>query len=70
MIKLGKKENPATERKDPNIARLENTLAEQVGSPVNVDYDESGRGALRIQFQNLEILDGILQRLGVGEKSY
>ncbi len=68
LIKLGKKENPVTARKDPNIARLENTLAEQVGSPVAVDYDESGRGALRIQFQNLEILEGILQRLGIGEK--
>jgi ParB family chromosome partitioning protein len=68
LIKSGKKENPAATRKDPNIAQLENTLAEQVGSPVAVDYDENGRGALRIQFQNLEILQGILHRFGVKEK--
>ena len=65
LIRQEKTPGAATTRKDPNIASLENSIAEQVGSPVAVDYDENGRGALRIQFQNLEILQGILQRLGM-----
>lgn len=68
LIKQGKVEATPTARKDPNIVHLESTLAEQVGSPVAVDYNENGRGALHIQFQNFEILQGILQRLGLEEK--
>lgn len=68
LIRLGKAETTIAPRKDPHLTRLENSLAEQVGSPVAVDCDENGRGALRIQFQNLEILQGILQRLGIEEK--
>ena len=57
-------------QKDPNINHLENTLAEQIGSPVSVDYDEQGKGALRIQFQNLDILQGIIERFHLeGKKS-
>ncbi len=55
--------------KDPNIAHLENNISEQIGSPVAVEYDEQGRGLLRIQFQNLEILEGILERMGVAPGS-
>ncbi len=65
MIQQEKSQQPTIPRKDPNIARLESTLAEQMGSPVAVEYDENGRGALRIQFQNFDILDGILQHLGL-----
>lgn len=68
LIRLDKSKATAMPPKDPNINHLENTIAEQVGSPVTVDYDANGRGALRIQFQNLEILQGILQRLGVAEE--
>ncbi len=65
LIRQDKSKAAATPPKDPNIAHLENTIAEQVGSPVVVDYDENGKGALRIQFQNLDILQGILHRFGI-----
>jgi ParB family chromosome partitioning protein len=67
LIQADKKPS-ATTRKDPNIVHLESNLAEILGSAVAVDYDENGRGALKIHFQNLEILQGILQRMGVDEK--
>lgn len=68
LIKQGKINTPAATRKDPNIAHLESTLAEQIGSPVSVECDEKGSGALRIQFQNLEILQGILQHFDAKRK--
>lgn len=67
VIQSDKKQS-TTPRKDPNIVHLESNLAEVLGSAVAVDYDENGRGALKIHFQNLEILQGILQRMGVDEK--
>lgn len=65
LIQSDKTKTTVKPRKDPNISYLENTLAEQIGSPVSVEYDENGRGAVRIQFQNLDILQGILERFHV-----
>jgi ParB family chromosome partitioning protein len=50
--------------KDPNVVRLENELMELIGTPVTLSYDVTGRGQLSIAFDNLEILEGILERLG------
>ncbi|HYQ91935.1 MAG TPA: ParB/RepB/Spo0J family partition protein [Candidatus Competibacteraceae bacterium] len=50
--------------KDPNVVRLENELADLIGTPVTLSYDTNGRGQLSIAFDNLEILEGILERLG------
>lgn len=42
--------------------RLENDLAEKLGTKVIVKSDTQGRGTLTIYFHNLEQLDGILER--------
>lgn len=52
------------DRKSPEVVRLEQRLGEQVGSPISITCDQQGRGQLVINFQNLEILQGILERLG------
>lgn len=44
--------------------RLERTLAEQLGYPVELIADERGRGELRLRFHSLEELDGLLERIG------
>lgn len=67
LIQCSKPKPTSHSYKDPNIAYLENTIAEQIGSPVAVDYDENGKGSLRIQFQNLDILQGILQHFHIEE---
>lgn len=42
--------------------RLENDLAEKLGTKVVVKADKKGRGTLSIDFMDLEHLDGILER--------
>ena len=49
---------------DPDHKRLEQKLSELVGAPVRLDSQGDGTGELRIHFHSLEILDGILARLG------
>jgi ParB family transcriptional regulator, chromosome partitioning protein len=50
---------------DPDQLRLEHALAERMGTPVAIRYDPSGRGELTIGFDSLEILDGVLEKLGI-----
>jgi len=55
---------PSPPGKDPNITRLENELSELIGTRVTVNYAEGGRGQLVIDFDDLEIFDGVLARMG------
>ena len=54
---------PPAPAKDPNLVRLENDLAEFFGTRVTLAY-EGGRGQLVIDFVNLEILEGVLEKIG------
>jgi len=57
---------PSLSAKDPDLVRLESELAERLGTRVTLAYGEHGRGQLIIDFDTLEILDGVLERLGYG----
>ena len=46
-----------------NIKALEQSLADYVGSQVKIDYGQSG-GQLKLNFHNLDVLEGILKKLG------
>ena len=56
--------NPAFPAPDPDRVRLETDLAERLGTPVTLDYGADGRGRLIVEFADLEILEGVLERLG------
>ncbi len=56
--KAGKKGETA----DRDLKRLENELAEKLGTAVTLKSDKKGRGSLTIQFHSLEQFDGILAR--------
>jgi len=56
----GAGEHAEPERKDPDIARLENDLAEKLGAKVEVRHTTSGKGRLVISYHSLDELDGIL----------
>jgi len=58
-------ESPAPAAPDPDRARLEADLAEWLGTRVTIDYGADGRGRLVIEFADLEILEGVLERIGV-----
>jgi len=57
---------PAPPAQDPDLARLEIDLAERLGTRVTIGYSEAGRGQLTIDFASLEILEGVLERMGYG----
>jgi ParB family chromosome partitioning protein len=48
------------ERRDPNITRLEQDLADQLGAKVHLQHTAGGRGKLVINSNSLDELDGIL----------
>ena len=48
--------------KDPNIRRMEASLADKLGAPVAIDHGAKG-GKLIIRYHSLEELDGILEHI-------
>ena len=61
---LNSKDKPAVETKaDPDIARLEQRLAERLGSPVQIKHGSKGRGQLVIRYASLDELQGVLAHI-------
>ncbi|TWC39582.1 chromosome segregation DNA-binding protein [Pseudomonas sp. SJZ079] len=61
---LNSKEKPVTETKvDPDISRLEQRLAERLGSPVQIKHGEKGKGQLVIRYNSLDELQGVLAHI-------
>ncbi|MBL8511912.1 MAG: ParB/RepB/Spo0J family partition protein [Betaproteobacteria bacterium] len=56
------KATPTTLTSDADTRRLENELAEKLGTPVTLKANKKGKGTLVIEFLNFEHLDGILER--------
>ena len=50
---------------DPDRARLETELAAWLGTRVTIRYGDGGQGQLIVEFADLEILEGVLERIGV-----
>ncbi len=58
------KENPAEVAKvDPDISRLEQRLAERLGSPVQIKHGQKGKGQLVIRYNSLDELQGVLAHI-------
>jgi ParB family chromosome partitioning protein len=51
------------ERRDPNIAKLEQDLADKLGAKVHFQHATTGRGKLVINYNSLDELDGILAHI-------
>lgn len=49
-----------TSQPDPNILKLEETLASNLGAPVKIHHGKQGKGRLEIRYSSLNELDGIL----------
>jgi ParB family chromosome partitioning protein len=52
-----------TPEKDPDVKRLEQKLADNLGAKVEINYNAKGKGKLVISYTNLDELDGILNRI-------
>lgn len=59
---------PKSEKvKDPDVTALEQRLAEHFAAQVQIDYNKKGKGSLVINYSSLSELDGILDKLQLGE---
>jgi ParB family chromosome partitioning protein len=61
-----KQEGPAKQgalSKDPNTKKLERDLSETLGAEVLIKHNKKGKGSLTINFDNLDILQGLLERI-------
>lgn len=50
-------------KQDKDVQHLQETLAESLGAPVQIQSNKAGAGSLRIRFASLDQLDGIIRRL-------
>jgi len=53
----------AETKSDPDIKRLEQRLAERLGSPVQIKHGEKGKGQLVIRYSSLDELQGVLAHI-------
>jgi len=58
---------PEPKVKDPDVAALELRLSERFAAPVQIAYNKKGKGSLVINYSSLNELDGILDKLQLGE---
>lgn len=59
----GSKASKAEPKSDPDIVRLEQRLAERLGSPVQIKHGEKGKGQLVIRYNSLDELQGVLAHI-------
>ena len=50
-------------RRDPNVQRLEQELAEKLGAKVAIQHAASGKGKVVVTYNSLDELDGILAHI-------
>ena len=54
---------PVKQKNDPDIKRLEQKLAERIGSPVAIKHNKKGKGELVIRYSSLDELQGVLKHI-------
>ena len=59
----GKPEEAEPAKADPDIARLEQRLAERLGSAVQIRHGNKGKGQLVIRYNSLDELQGVLAHI-------
>ncbi len=58
-----KKTSKKTKTSDPNTSSLERELSEIFGSSVEIRHNKKGKGKLIVSFNNLDVLQGILDKI-------
>ncbi|WP_349568924.1 ParB/RepB/Spo0J family partition protein [Azotobacter salinestris] len=66
LVRQWLSEQPQAEKtptEDPDITRLEQRLAERLGSPVEIRHSQKGKGQLVIRYNSLDELQGVLAHI-------
>ena len=50
-------------RKDPDISRLEESIADKIGMVVGIKHNRGGHGKITINYSSVDELEGFLERL-------
>lgn len=58
-----KEQSANNHTQDPDISRLEQRLAERLGSPVEIKHGQKGKGQLVIRYNSLDELQGVLAHI-------
>ncbi|EQM74197.1 ParB/RepB/Spo0J family partition protein [Pseudomonas stutzeri] len=58
-----REDDKSAPKSDPDIVRLEQRLAERLGSPVQIKHGEKGKGQLVIRYNSLDELQGVLAHI-------
>ena len=58
----------AEKPRDPDVVSLEQRLSERFAAPVQISYNNKGKGKLEIGYSSLDELDGIIARLNATEQ--
>lgn len=53
--------------RDPDVLSLEQRLSERFAAPVQISYNNKGKGKLEISYSSLAELDGIINKLNLAE---
>lgn len=56
-------DKPTKQSMDPDIKRLEEKLAERIGSPVLIKHNKKGKGELVIRYNSIDELQGVLKHI-------
>ncbi len=62
-LQEGKPHSPVAKPQNPDVARLQQQLAERIGASVAIQQGSRGKGQLVIRYNSLDELDGILQHI-------
>jgi len=63
MLQRSPGDEAVVDELDPNVARLQNDLAEKLGAKVTIAHGASGKGKLTVSYNSLDELDGILAHI-------
>jgi len=63
LVSSEHKAPPPAKRIDPDIRRLQDDLSEKLGAKVSLEQGRGGKGKLVIDYNSLDELDGILERI-------
>lgn len=56
-------DKPAPIEKDPDIIKVEERLSGVLGTAVDLQFMSDGSGVMKISYSNLEILEGVIERI-------
>jgi ParB family chromosome partitioning protein len=59
----GKQKKSKAATVDPNISKLETSLAERLGAHIAIRHRKNGKGSLTIKYSSLDELEGILEHI-------